>query len=83
MTLHLSLTAIRLSLAEMDGVTDVEELNRVLDSTVGLRAFLADNERIEKVAAFVAEHFRVSRRSATRCFWQRSTTKPAPSTSTP
>ena len=42
----------------MDGVTDVEELNSVLDRAVGLRAFLAADERIEKVAAFVADHFR-------------------------
>ena len=46
------------ALAEMEGVTDVEELNRVLDRAVGLRTFLTANDRVEKVAAFVAEHFR-------------------------
>ena len=45
------------ALAETEGVTDVEELNRVLDRAVGLRTFLGADDRIEKVAAFVAEHF--------------------------
>ena len=45
-------------LAETEGVTDVDELNRVLDRAVGLRTFLAADDRIEKVAAFVAEHFK-------------------------
>ena len=45
------------ALAEMEGVTDVEELNRVLDRAVGLRTFLTADDRIEKVAAFVAQHF--------------------------
>ena len=46
------------ALAEMEGVTDVDELNRVLDRAVGLRTFLMANDRIDKVAAFVANHFR-------------------------
>ena len=46
------------ALAEGEGVTDVDELNRVLDRAVGLRTFLTADDRIEKVAAFVAEHFR-------------------------
>lgn len=46
------------ALAEGEGVTDVEELNRVLDRAVGLRTFLAADDRIEKVAAFVAQHFK-------------------------
>ncbi|HPG62715.1 MAG TPA: HsdR family type I site-specific deoxyribonuclease [Casimicrobium sp.] len=44
-------------LAALDAVTDVEELNKVLDRSVGLRTFLTADDRIEKVAAFVAEHF--------------------------
>lgn len=47
-----------LQLAEAEGVTDVEELNKVLDRTVGLRTFLTADDRIEKVAAFVAQHFK-------------------------
>lgn len=46
------------ALAESEGVTDVEELNKVLDRAVGLRTFLTADDRIEKVAAFIAEHFR-------------------------
>jgi type I restriction enzyme R subunit len=45
------------ALAEAEGVTDVEELNRVLDRAVGLRTFLSADDRIEKVAEFVARHF--------------------------
>ena len=45
------------ALADMEGVTDVDELNRVLDRAVGLRTFLTADDRIEKVAAFVAQHF--------------------------
>ena len=45
------------ALADLEGVTDVDELNRVLDRAVGLRTFLTADDRIEKVAAFVADHF--------------------------
>lgn len=45
-------------LAGSEGVTDVEELNKVLDRAVGLRTFLTADERVANVAAFVAEHFR-------------------------
>lgn len=46
------------ALAEGEEITDIDELNRVLDRAVGLRTFLGGDDRIEKVAAFVAEHFR-------------------------
>ena len=45
------------TLAGVEGVTDVDELNRVLDRAVGLRTFLTADDRIEKVASFVAQHF--------------------------
>lgn len=45
-------------LAAADGVTDVEELNKALDRAVGIRTFLTADDRIEKVATFIAEHFR-------------------------
>jgi type I restriction enzyme R subunit len=45
-------------LAGSEGVTDIDELNRVLDRAVALRSFLSADDRIEKVAAFVANHFR-------------------------
>ena len=46
------------ALAKAEGVTDIDELNRVLDRTVGLRTFLSADDRIEKVAAHIAGHFR-------------------------
>ena len=46
------------ALAEMEGVTDIDELNTVLDRAVDLRTFLSADDRIEKVAAHIAEHFR-------------------------
>lgn len=45
-------------LAAAEGITDIEELNKVLDRAIGLRAFLTADDRIEKIAAFVADHFR-------------------------
>jgi type I restriction enzyme R subunit len=45
-------------LAASEGVTDVEELNKVLDRAVGLRTFLKADDRVEKVAAYVANHFK-------------------------
>ena len=45
-------------LADSEGITDVEELNRVLDRAVNLRTFLSADDRVEKVAAYVAEHFK-------------------------
>ena len=45
-------------MALSEGITDVEELNRVLDRAVGLRTFLTADDRIAKIAAFVAEHFK-------------------------
>ena len=46
------------ALAEIEGITDVDELNNVLDRAVGLRTFLTADDRIKNVAAFVAEHFK-------------------------
>ena len=46
------------ALAETEGITEVEELNRVLDRAVGLRTFLTADDRIAKVAAFVAQHLK-------------------------
>lgn len=45
------------ALAEAEDITDINELNRVLDRAVGLRTFLTADDRIAKVAAFVAQHF--------------------------
>jgi len=46
------------ALAADEEITDVEELNRVLDRAVGLRTFLGADDRISDVAEFVANHFR-------------------------
>ncbi len=46
-----------LSLAEAEGVSDIEELNKILDKAVTLKTFLKSEDRIDKVARFVAEHF--------------------------
>ena len=45
-------------LAESESVTDVDELNRILDRAIGLRTFLTADDRVEKVAIYVAEHFK-------------------------
>jgi type I restriction enzyme R subunit len=47
-----------LALAEAEGVSDVEELDRVLQRAVTLRNMLKSPERVERVAAYVAEHYR-------------------------
>ncbi len=48
------------ALADAEGVTDIEQLNRVLERAVTLRTFLTSDDRIAKVAKFVAQHFRES-----------------------
>lgn len=47
-----------LALAETEGISDIDDLNRVLERAVNLRTFLKVPSRVEKVAAFVAKHFR-------------------------
>ncbi len=47
-----------LSLAEAEGVANIEELNKILKRAVNLKNFLKSNERIGLVAQFVAEHYR-------------------------
>ncbi|MEX2515619.1 MAG: HsdR family type I site-specific deoxyribonuclease [Gammaproteobacteria bacterium] len=55
---HETLDAEFLSLAEAEGVADIEELNKILERAVNLKNFLKGKERIEKVAQFVATHYR-------------------------
>ena len=55
---HETLDKEFLSLAEAEGVTDIEELNRILDRAVSLKNFLKGKERVRKVAHFVAAHYR-------------------------
>lgn len=46
------------ALSELEGVSDIDELNRVLDRAVRLKNMLKNPQRIDRVAAFVGEHFR-------------------------
>ncbi|MEZ6131160.1 MAG: HsdR family type I site-specific deoxyribonuclease [Planctomycetaceae bacterium] len=46
-----------LELADAEGVSDIEELNKVLDRAVTLKNMLKNEERVEKLAKFVAEHY--------------------------
>lgn len=45
------------SVAETEGVTDIEELNAILDRAVNLKNFLKGDERVDKIARYVAEHY--------------------------
>lgn len=46
-----------LELTEAEGISDVEELNKVLERAVNLRNMLKNRERMERIAAYVAEHY--------------------------
>ncbi len=54
---HETLDAEFLSLAEAEGVADIEELNKILERAVNLKNFLKGEARIQKVARFVAKHY--------------------------
>ncbi|MCG8341337.1 MAG: HsdR family type I site-specific deoxyribonuclease [Chlorobiales bacterium] len=54
---HETLDEEFLSLAEAEGVADIDELNKILDRAVNLKNFLKGKQRIEKVAQFVAGHY--------------------------
>lgn len=54
---HATLDKEFLSLAEAEGVADIEELNKILERAVNLKNFLKGKERIRQVAAFIAKHY--------------------------
>ena len=54
---HETLEKEFLSLAETEGVADIEELNKILERAVNLKNFLKGKERIQQVAGFVAKHY--------------------------
>ena len=54
---HETLEKEFLSLAEAEGVADIEELNKILERAVNLKNFLKGKERIRQIAAFVAKHY--------------------------
>jgi len=47
-----------LALAETEGISDIEELNKILERAVNLKNFLKGRDRVRKVAEYVAGHFR-------------------------
>lgn len=47
-----------LNLAEAYGVNDIEELNKILERAVNTKNFLKGQERVEKVAKYVAQHYK-------------------------
>jgi type I restriction enzyme R subunit len=47
-----------LGLKELEGVSDVEELNKVLERAVTLKNMMKNRARVEKVAQFIADHFK-------------------------
>ena len=54
---HETLDAEFLSLAEAEGVADIEELNKILERAVHLKNFLKGQERVTQVAQYVATHY--------------------------
>ena len=46
-----------LSLAEAEGMSDIEELNAILNRAVRLKAIMKASDRVDDVAAAVAKHF--------------------------
>ena len=48
------------SLAETEGVSDIAELNKILERAVNLRNFLKSDKRVDAIAKFVAEHYQVN-----------------------
>ncbi|MEK7280801.1 MAG: type I restriction endonuclease subunit R, partial [Chloroflexota bacterium] len=47
-----------LDLAEAEGVSDIEKLNQVLDKAVNLKNMLKNRERVQRVAQYIAKHFK-------------------------
>ena len=48
------------ALAEAEGVSDIEDLNRILDRAINLKNFLKGADRVDEVARFVAKHFKAN-----------------------
>lgn len=47
-----------LNLAEVEGISDIEALNKVLEKAVNLKNMLKNRERVEKVAKYIYEHYK-------------------------
>ena len=44
--------------AESEGISDIDDLNKVLKRAVKLRAFLKNNDRIKETSQYIAKHFK-------------------------
>ena len=49
-----------LHVAELEGVSDIETLNKVLERAVTLRNMMKNRERIDGIAKFIAEHYKTN-----------------------
>ena len=47
-----------LELKETEGISDIEEVNKILERAVNLRNMLKNSDRVENVAKYVADHYR-------------------------
>jgi type I restriction enzyme R subunit len=47
-----------LQVAELEGVSDIETLNKVLERAVTLRNMMKNRERVDGIAKFIANHYR-------------------------
>ena len=47
-----------LSLAQAEGVADIEELNAILDRAVALKELMKNHDRVDRIARHVADHFK-------------------------
>jgi type I restriction enzyme, R subunit len=48
-----------LELAEVEGISDIHELNKILEK-IGFKTFLKGEKRIDAIALYVAEHFKTN-----------------------
>ena len=55
---HETLEKEFIDLADAEGVSDIEELNKILERAVNLKNFLKGKDRVRKVAKHVADHYR-------------------------
>jgi len=46
-----------LSLAEAEGISDIDELNKILETAIVTKNFLKGKRRVDKIAKFISEHY--------------------------
>ena len=47
-----------LNLAEAEGISDIEELNKILEKAVTTKNFLKGDKRVNRIAEFIANHYK-------------------------